>query len=387
MTNGDGAFSRFSLIGGPFHALSAVIAPRLDRAAQVTVGTGLSVALWLILAALATEAGLADRFFSLETSAVHVRMLLAVPLVLWCTDLFDRAVQNACLALVQRGIISGATKAALDADALRLIRFNRTWWVQLGLMAGVVIGTMLAPSSLLPGISSSITNLAPMPPTLAGYWYWLVCLPAFRFVMARFLCLWAVWVVLLWHLARHDLALIGLHPDRAGGLGLIEVAQAQLTLFVLAIGAIDAAALAETFQIVDPNHAQVYVHSFLVMLIGLVMICAPLLLLVPMLYRCRRRSMVGFSALAHEYSRQFQRRWIEPDQTETSNLLGSGDIQSLADLASAYENLRTMRVLPVTPTIVWVIIGAAVVPHLPLLLLEYPISDLIIDLVEALIGA
>ncbi|MBN2629921.1 MAG: hypothetical protein JXR75_05215 [Rhodobacteraceae bacterium] len=193
--------------------------------------------------------------------------------------------------------------------------------------------------------------------------------------------------MLIWHLSRHDLALLGLHPDRAGGLGLIEVAQAQLVMFVLAIGAIDAAALAETFQLVAPDHTQVYLHVFLVALVGVVVICAPLLLLVPMLYRCRRRAMVEFSALAHEYSRQFQRRWIEPDQTEAGNPLGSGDIQSPADLASAFENLQKMRVMPVTMTLVWVILGAATVPHLPLLLLEYPISDLITNLVEVMIGA
>ena len=373
-------------MGGPFHALSTSIAPRLGHTARIAVGTGLSVALWLVLAALAMLAGLADRFFSLETSAVHVRMLVVVPLILWCTELFDRAVQNACLALVQRGIVSGATKAALDGDALRLSRFNKSGWIQLGLLTGVVIGSILVPQSFLPGVSSSASNLPPMPPTIAGYWYWLVCLPVFRFVMARFFCLWAVWVVLLWHLSRHELALIGLHPDRAGGLGLIEVAQAQLVLSVLAIGAIDAAALAETFQTVAPNNAQIYLHVLLVTLIGLVMICAPLLLLVPMLYRCRRHVMVAFSALAHEYSRQFQRRWIEPDRTETGSPLGSGDIQSLADLASAYETLRTMRVLLMTPTLVWVITGAAIVPHLPLHLLEVPIGDLITDLVEAMIG-
>lgn len=387
MASSDGAFSQFSLIGGPLHALSTAIAPRLNDTARVTVGTGLSVALWLILAVLATAAGLADRFLSLETSAVHVRMLLVVPLILWCTELLDRAAQNACSALVQCGIISGATKVALDADALRLMRLIKSWWVQLGLLVIVVIGSILTPPSLLPGISSSASNLSPMPPTVAGYWYWLVCLPAFRFVMARFLCMWAVWVVLLWHLSRHDLALLGLHPDRAGGLGLIEVAQAQLVLFVLAIGAIDAAALAETFQTVVPNNPQVYLHVFLVTQVGVVMICAPLLFLVPMLYRCRRRAIVEFSALAHEYSRQFQRRWIEPDRTEIGTPLGSGDIQSLADLASAYESLRTMRILPVTPMLVWVIIGAATLPHLPLLLLEHPIGDLITNLVEAMIGA
>ncbi|MBN2629920.1 MAG: hypothetical protein JXR75_05210 [Rhodobacteraceae bacterium] len=171
MASAEGAFARFSLIGGPFHALSTVIAPRLDHRARVRVGAWVSIALWLILAALATAAGLADRFFSLELSAVHVRMLVAVPLILWCTELFDRAVQDACLALVQRGIVSGGAKAALDAQAFRLIRFNNSWWLHMGLMAAVVIGSVLAPPSFLPGMSSSASNLSHMPPTMAGYWY------------------------------------------------------------------------------------------------------------------------------------------------------------------------------------------------------------------------
>jgi hypothetical protein len=35
MAGGEGALAQFSLIGGPFHALSTAIAPRLGRAARV----------------------------------------------------------------------------------------------------------------------------------------------------------------------------------------------------------------------------------------------------------------------------------------------------------------------------------------------------------------
>ena len=86
-------------------------------------------------------------------------------------------------------------------------------------MAAVVIGSLLAPPSFLPGISSFCHQPATHAPD-AGRILVLDCLSArLSLVMARFLWFWAVWVILLWHLSRQDLDLLGLHPDRAGGLG------------------------------------------------------------------------------------------------------------------------------------------------------------------------
>ncbi|SEM44663.1 hypothetical protein SAMN04488103_101179 [Gemmobacter aquatilis] len=380
----DSPFAQFSLLGGPFHDFATKAATRVTGGDSLVFFTGLSVFVWLVLALLATVEGHADKFFSLGTTAVHGRFLVAIPLIFWCEKLLAQATRDACAGLVSTGVVTGEAKAALDSDATRLERISDSWWLQFGLLFAVVIFSFSAASEYLPGESAAKSNMTSV--SLAGKWYWLVCLPLFRFVMARMFWLLGIWVYLIWRLSRQPLALTASHPDRAGGLGLLEVAQAQLVVFVLGIAALDAAALAETFQHVAPNEAQIYVHVFLVALVGVLVVCGPLLLLVSPLFRCRRRGMIDFSALANAYSVKFQQRWIGPAKPDLSELLGTGDIQSLADLATGYENVRTMRVLPVTNTLLFLILCAAAVPHAPLLLMKYPMTDLISGLVQNIIG-
>ena len=80
---------------------------------------------------------------------------------------------------------------------------------------------------------------------LAGLWYWLVCLSLFRFLMFRWLWRVALWWCFLWRVARLDLHLVATHPDGAGGLGYLEVAQTYFAPLVLAVSAVMSAAFAE----------------------------------------------------------------------------------------------------------------------------------------------
>ncbi|WP_431298108.1 hypothetical protein [Tabrizicola sp. BL-A-41-H6] len=383
----DGAFAEFSLLRGRFNQFAARTAHRLFGGGALSFEILLSGLLWLILAALVILEGHHRKFFSLDAAAIHARMLVAVPLFLWCSALLDRAARDACASLVKVGIVAGAAKDVLDRQATRLARLFNSALLQVVLVVGVVAIGLLTPRDYLPGVSSFAGNMTDdVAGSLAGRWYVWVCLPVFRFVLLRLCVMFLLWTYLIWKLSRQRLHLVASHPDRAGGLGLLEVAQTQLLIFVLAIAVIDAAAFAEMSRLSELIEQDVYVHSFLIALVGLAVICGPLLFLSAPLFQCRRLGNIEFGALAHEYSTLFRKRWIETGSAEHDNLLGASDIQSLADLDGSYQNVRTMRVLPVTGTLVVVILGCAAVPHLPLLLLKYPMTDLISDLVQTMIG-
>jgi hypothetical protein len=381
-----GALAGFTILGGLLHDLGTRIAGRIGFGDALSLTAGFSLFLWLVLVVLSAVEGYADRLFSLGGIAIHARLLVAIPMILLCEKILDRAVRNASAALLGSEIVAGDSRTGLDSDADALMRINSSWLLDLGLLVAVVVFSVMTPHEYLPGVSGSAADPAVVAWSFASRWYWLVCLPVFRFIMARFLWLLGLWTFLVWRISRQTLNLAASHPDRAGGLGLLEVAQGQITLFVLALAVIDSAGLAETFQHVEPNELQVYSHVLLVIAVGVIAVCGPLVLLVPALFRCRRAGMVEFAALAHEYSVRFRRRWIGSPKPNYDDLLGSGDIQSLADLRNAYETVRAMRVLPVTRTLLLLIFGCVVVPHLPLLLLKYPISHLILDFAQTITG-
>ena len=60
----------------------------------------------------------------------------------------------------------------------------------------------------------------------------------------------------------------------------------------------------------------------------------------------------------------------------TKAILGSADIQSLADLGNSYELVRKMRTVPLELKDFIAIALSAVVPALPLLATEMPVSDI-----------
>ena len=72
--------------------------------------------------------------------------------------------------------------------------------------------------------------------------------------------------------------------------------------------------------------------------------------------------------LAERYVRLFDRKWLRGGASADEPLLGSADIQSLADLSSGYEAVRTMRVTPFTGRSIIIVAAAVLAPVLPLVL-------------------
>ena len=67
-------------------------------------------------------------------------------------------------------------------------------------------------------------------------------------------------------------------------------------------------------------------------------------------------------------------------------MLGSADLQSLADLASGYDIVDRMRFVPFGPRAVIAIAAAALAPMLPVALLGVPLDQLLKKLAGTLLG-
>ena len=58
-------------------------------------------------------------------------------------------------------------------------------------------------------------------------------------------------------------------------------------------------------------------------------------------------------------------------------MVGSGDIQSLADLGNSFEVVRTMRLAPVTKEAILQLAAATLAPVVPLALTVMPLEELL----------
>src|SRR4029077_10148278 len=107
----------------------------------------------------------------------------------------------------------------------------------------------------------------------------------------------------------------------------------------------------------------------------------PLTMFTPCLFRTKREGLMEYGALATDYVACFDKKWVRRGG-KGEGILGSSDIQSLADLGSSYAMVREMRLVPFGLDDVIPLAGVAVVPVLPLLLTVMPLDEIVAHLLK-----
>ncbi|HEY6825178.1 MAG TPA: hypothetical protein VI195_12100 [Steroidobacteraceae bacterium] len=102
----------------------------------------------------------------------------------------------------------------------------------------------------------------------------------------------------------------------------------------------------------------------------------PLLVFSPRLARAKRMGLLEYGTLAERYVREFDSKWLRGRSQQSEPLMGSADIQSLADLGNSFSMVRNMRIAPITRDAVLQLAGCVLVPLTPLLLTVMPVEEL-----------
>src|SRR5215510_14764866 len=120
---------------------------------------------------------------------------------------------------------------------------------------------------------------------------------------------------------------------------------------------------------------KVEIAVLVVFLLGVVL--GPLLVFAPQLAQAKRTGNRGFGMLAGRYGRDFDAKWLRGGAPADEPLVGSGDIQSLADLANSFEVVRTMGITPVTKEAIFRLVAATLAPIVPLALTMMSLEELL----------
>jgi hypothetical protein len=195
------------------------------------------------------------------------------------------------------------------------------------------------------------------------------------------MCRWyfrvLIWTRLLWHISRIDLKLLPAHPDRVGGLGFVSNAVYAFAPIAAAHGALLAGLLANHIFFAGAALVDFKAEVGVVVVFMLCLTLGPPLVFAPQLARARRMGMVRYGTLAERYVRAFDTKWLDGGAPADEQLVGSADIQSLADLSNSVEVVRTMRVLPVTRDAIIRLVATTLAPIAPLALTMMPLEELL----------
>jgi len=181
-----------------------------------------------------------------------------------------------------------------------------------------------------------------------------------------------------------NLELFPTHPDEAAGLGFVGETQRLFAVLLFAYSFAVSGVLANQVVYDNVPLTQFAAPIALYTLPGVIVIVGPLVIFSAQLIQTKRRGLHQYGALATTYTGDFHRKWIRGEDASNEPLLGTADIQSLADLGNSYGFIERMNAIPVDPRTILHLIVAMLLPMTPLLFTVMPpkkVAELLLKLV------
>jgi hypothetical protein len=342
---------------------------------------------WLplfLLAVVNPFAGSADRNSFLRDIEVHARFLVGLPALVIAELIVHTRMLPVARRFVERRIILPKDLPRFYRAVESAFTLRNSIALEVGLFAAVYIFALWfwnsrfeLESSIWYGMPHGRWRLTP-----AGDWYVFVSIPIAQFILFRWYVRFFVWYRFLWQVSKIPLNLVPTHPDRSGGLGFLGAIAYAFGPVLFGQGAMLMGLIASRVL----YHGEPLL-SFKLQAVGFVaffvfVIFAPLLMFTTQMARSRREGLAEYGLLAQRYVEGFQEKWIVDYDSNSGELQGTGDIQSLADLNNAYTVVNEMRMVPFGLKDMTRLAVATAAPMAPLLLLVWSPEELITRIVQ-----
>ena len=392
-TEKSSIYREFSLVkGGLFfkvlewlHLMRPDLQPLYFRAIFLALFTWLPLLVLSVIEGLAWGGSIKIPF--LYDITVSVRLLLAIPLLIVAERVVDSRSNEVIRHFIESGLVDDKDAPKYEAIVRQIMRMVKAVPVEEVILVLVVVQSLTLRLEFSEASETWRFLVSPsgMTRTPAGWWNLLVSIPVFQFLLWRWLYRYLVWCWFLWRTSRLDLRLIATHPDRVGGLAFLGVLQVKFCPIIVALASVVSAYVGQevlfggaTLQ----QHKMIILGSIVLMLM---IFLGPYLVFSLKLFEAKRRGFLAYSTLANHYTQSFDRKWIGGEAPEGEPLLGSSDIQSLADIGNSFAVIRDMRLVPFDLKLtILPIVASTVVPFLPLALTVFPIDEILGKIVQIL---
>ena len=288
----------------------------------------------------------------LKDIEAHARFLLALPLLILAKLVVHQRMRSVALQFLERGLIPKRSRARFDLAMASAVRLRNSVLAEVLVIAFVYLVGVLYVSPQY--IALPVPTWYAVPTgggwqlSAAGFWFVYVSLPLFQFILFRWYFRLFIWMRFLWQITRCELSLVPTHPDRAGGLGFLSLTVVAFAPVLLAHGVLLAGLIADRIFFHAAKLTDFKVEVVVVVLFVLVVVLGLLLLFSSHLGLARRVGLREYGTLAQRYVREFDLKWLRGGAPADEPLVGSADIQSLADLGNSFELVRSMRLVPFT---------------------------------------
>ena len=319
---------------------------------------------------------------------VHARFLVAVPLLVAAELVVHNRMRFLIAEFLERNLIPERALARFKTVIASELQLRNSVLAEVLLLGFVYIGGVLiiwrhyitldAPTWYATPLAGGSTL------SFAGIWYGYISLPVFQFLLCRWYFQIFIWIRFLWQVSRIDLSLLPTHPDRVGGLGFLSETVYAFVPLLIAHGALLAGLLGNRIY-----HLGATLPSFMIeilILVGFLMclVLGPFLVFSPQLARVKRIGRREYGSLAQRYVLEFDTKWLRGGAPADEPLVGSADIQSLADLNNSFEIVDTMHIVPFSKEAIFQLAIVTLAPLAPLILSMMSLEEILKKLIGIL---
>jgi hypothetical protein len=375
----------FSLIlGGPFYQLfcRAHLCGHVLELLRRRVLTLCGVA-WLPLLVFSlcegNAWGGAGRLWFLADVEPHARFLIAMPLLVMAELAIHERMRPVVRQFLERGLVPENAREKFENAIASAMRLRNSFVAEACLIVVVyAVSVFMWQRHIVINAGTwhgSVVDGA-FRPTLAGWWFRCVSLPLLQFLLLRWYYRIFIWTRFLWQVSRIDLQFNAGHPDRAAGIGFLALISYAFTPLLLAQGALVAGVIADRIFYSGAKLPQFKAEIIVLVVVAIFTVVGPLLVFAPRLARTKRVALREYGTFAQRYVREFEQKWLHGGAPAGENVLGTSDIQSLADLGNSFEIVRQMKILPFSVQELVRLVIVALVPIAPLILTVIPAEEL-----------
>ncbi|MEE9158808.1 MAG: hypothetical protein V3U60_10535, partial [Gammaproteobacteria bacterium] len=257
MSNASGSPKRLSLsTGGLLYLVRRWMrgseSPDFSIPTQILVAIAL---LWLPLVLLSLFEGsvtgtkVAQPLFA--DIVPHVRLLIAIPLLLLADLIIDPAISAATRNLESGGTVPDTEQPRFQEALIEIRRARDSVWPDIVIIVlAFGITWLFKPGygeSALQAVATSWMwsgQHGDVRFSAAGWWYLLISGPMFQVILFRWFWRFLIWAAFLFRVSRLSLVLQPTDPDLAGGLGYLGMAQQTFVAVFFAFATVASSTIA-----------------------------------------------------------------------------------------------------------------------------------------------
>ena len=380
----------FSLfLGGPVYQLlirAGLVRPPLDRLKwRLLFIVAVAWAPLLVLTLLDGRFLGGVKIPFLHDFEVQARLLASLPLLIAA----EVTIHNRMTAILhqfrERKIVTGALEARFQEINDSAMRLRNSVAVEVGLAVAVLlIGRLtwqgiaaLQSDTWYASLVSGVRTNTP-----AGIWYQFVSVPISQFILLRWLYRLLVWWRFLGQVSRLELNLVPTHPDRNCGLGFLDGIAVAMAPFLLAHSCLLSGYLANRILWEGARLPDYYVEIGAMAAYLFALTLGPLCVFTPCLLKAKIQGLLRYGKFASDYVIAFDRKWIGGERPPDEPLVGTGDIQSLADLANSFAVVQSIIPFPFGRSSIIGVVVLTALPLLPLALTMFSLQEIAMRLVK-----